>query len=157
VRPGSGQLPIDEQLEYFLAALRRNDNADRGALTRGSDGPSGVVPGCRMPLPDGVERDNQARVHLWFEQKFGVPCGAHDSAETAIDTFESTAVCLGVRQEPDGRLRVYAPRGLSDVFNLVVRPNRVLAARGAYEAKAARWRSLWPALTVLAWPCDGAR
>lgn len=48
--------------------------------------------------------------------------------------------------------RVYAPHGLSDVFNLVVRPNPVLAPREVYETKAARWRDEWPELTVLPWP-----
>jgi hypothetical protein len=54
--------------------------------------------------------------------------------------------------ETDGRWRVYAPHGLADVFNLVVRPNPVLAPRAVYETKAARWREQWPELTVLDWP-----
>lgn len=54
--------------------------------------------------------------------------------------------------EPDGECRVYAPHGLSDVFNLVVRPNPVLDPQEVYEAKAVRWREEWPELTVLPWP-----
>ena len=94
---------------------------------------------------------NQARVHLWYEQKFGVPCPPHDSAEAAIDTFEATTACLGVRLLSGGRRRTYAPHGFADVFNLVARPNPVLAPREVYEAKIARWRRQWPSLTVL--PC----
>ncbi|MFJ8965809.1 nucleotidyltransferase family protein [Lentzea sp. NPDC102401] len=33
------------------------------------------------------------------------------------------STCLGVRLESNGKWRVYAPHGLADVFNLVVRPN----------------------------------
>lgn len=99
-----------------------------------------------------VEIRNEARVHLWYEQKFGVPCPPHESVEAAIDSFAATTCCLGVRLEPDGEWRVYAPHGLSDVFNLVVRPNPVLAPHEVYEAKAARWRNEWPELTVLPWP-----
>jgi hypothetical protein len=33
----------------------------------------------------------------------------------------------------------------------VVRPNRRLAPRHVYDAKAARWREHWPELTVLPW------
>jgi hypothetical protein len=95
---------------------------------------------------------NEARVHLWYEQKFGVPCPPHESTEAAIDSFAATTCCLGVRLDPDGGWRVYAPHGLSDVFNLMVRPNPVLAPREVYEAKAARWRDEWPELTVLPWP-----
>lgn len=103
-------------------------------------------------LPAKVEVRNEARVHLWYEQKFGVACAAYASTEAAIDSFVATTCCLGVRLEPDGRWRVYAPHGLSDVFDLVVRPNPVLAPREVYEAKAARWKSEWPELTVLPWP-----
>jgi hypothetical protein len=53
---------------------------------------------------------------------------------------------------PGGRWRVYAPHGLADVFNLVARPNPVLAPRDVYQAKTARWRAQWPSLTVLPWP-----
>ncbi|MEV5787352.1 nucleotidyltransferase family protein [Streptomyces sp. NPDC052287] len=103
-------------------------------------------------LPAEVEIRNEARVHLWYEQKFGVPCPPHESTEAAIDSFAATTCCLGVRLEADGGWRVYAPHGLSDVFNLVVRPNPVLAPREVYETKAARWRDEWPELTVLPWP-----
>ncbi|MET9913357.1 nucleotidyltransferase family protein [Streptomyces sp. NPDC006476] len=103
-------------------------------------------------LPAEVEIRNEARVHLWYEEKFGVPCPPHESSEAAIDCFAATTCCLGVRLEGDGRWRVYAPHGLSDVFHLVVRPNPVLAPRAVYEAKAARWRTQWPELTVLDWP-----
>jgi uncharacterized protein len=99
-----------------------------------------------------VQIRNQARVHLWYEQKFGVPCPPHESSEAAIDTFEATCACLGVRLEPGGRWRIYAPHGLSDVFNLVVRPNPVLAPRHVYQAKVTRWQRQWPSLTVLPWP-----
>jgi hypothetical protein len=50
------------------------------------------------------------------------------------------------------RWRVYAPFGLSDAFNLVVRPDPVLAPRHVYQAKTGRWRRQWPGLTVLPWP-----
>ncbi|WP_328759843.1 MULTISPECIES: nucleotidyltransferase family protein [Streptomyces] len=107
-------------------------------------------------LPTQVEIRNEARVHLWYEQKFGVPCDPHTSTESAIDCFAATTCCMGVRLEPDGRWRVYAPHGLADVFNLVVRPNPVLAPQEVYETKAARWRQQWPELTVLDWPAAPA-
>lgn len=103
-------------------------------------------------VPAEVQVRNEARVHLWYEQKFGVPCPPYTSTEAAIDSFASTTCCLGVRQESDGHWRVYAPHGLSDVFNLVVRPNPMLAPRAVYEAKTSRWRHEWPELTVLPWP-----
>jgi hypothetical protein len=103
-------------------------------------------------LPATVEIRNEARVHLWYEQRFGVPCEAYTCTEAAIDAFPATTCCLGVRRRPGQRWRVYAPHGLADVFNLVVRPNPVLAPRSVYEAKTTRWRAQWPQLTVLPWP-----
>jgi len=102
-------------------------------------------------LPAPVEIRNEARVHLWYEDHFGVPCPPYPSTEAAIDSFAATTCCLGIRLVGD-RWRIYAPHGLADVFNLVVRPNPVLAPQAVYETKAARWREQWPELTVLPWP-----
>jgi hypothetical protein len=99
-----------------------------------------------------VEIRNEARVHLWYEDHFGVPCPPYTSTEAAIDSFAATTCCLGVRLEDNDHWRVYAPHGLADVFNLVVRPNPVLAPRDVYETKSRRWREHWPELTVLPWP-----
>jgi hypothetical protein len=99
-----------------------------------------------------VEIRNEARVHLWYEHHFGVPCPPYPSTEAAIDSFAATTCCLGVRLEPADHWRIYAPHGLSDVFNLVVRPNPVLAPRHVYETKTHRWVQHWPELTVLPWP-----
>ena len=102
-----------------------------------------------------LEVRNEARVHLWYEQKFGVPGVSFTSTEDAIDHFAATTCCVGVRTGPDGGVTVYAPHGLADVFNLVVRPNPVLAPSEVYRRKAARWQAEWPALTVLPWPVTG--
>jgi hypothetical protein len=68
----------------------------------------------------------------------------------AVASWPTTASCVAARrEEPGGPLRVLAPRGFSDLFALVVRPNRVRAPREVYEEKAARWQRRWPALTVL--------
>jgi hypothetical protein len=68
----------------------------------------------------------------------------------AVATWPTTASCVAVRREaPGGPLRVLAPRGFSDLFAMVVRPNRVRAPREVYEEKAARWQRRWPALTVM--------
>ena len=116
-----------------------------------------VIQSARRAFADvaaEVEVRNEARVHMWYAQKFGTPIPPYGSTEDAIDSFAATTCCLGVRLEPGGRWRVYAPHGLSDVFNLVVRPNPVLAPRSVYETKASRWRRLWPELTVMPWPAS---
>jgi uncharacterized protein len=108
--------------------------------------------GLFADLPADVEIRNQARVHLWYEDKFGRPCQPFDCTEAAIDTFPATATCVGVRSAADGHCSVYAPFGLSDMFSMVVRPNTTLCPQRVYEAKATRWKERWPALSVLPWP-----
>lgn len=104
-----------------------------------------------------VEVRNEARVHLWYEAKFGKPCPAFASSADAIDHFAATACCLGVRREPDGSHNVHAPYGFDDLFDFVLRPNPVLAPRDVYEAKALRWSGLWPRLVTLPWPEEHVR
>ncbi|TGD96958.1 nucleotidyltransferase family protein [Methylobacterium nonmethylotrophicum] len=99
-----------------------------------------------------VEIRNQARVHFWFEARFGSPYPPVASADAALARYAAVVHAVGVRLEPDDTLTIAAPFGLSDLFGLVVRANPVLANRPAYEAKAARMRALWPELTVLPWP-----
>jgi uncharacterized protein len=105
-------------------------------------------------LPSPVEVRNEARVHLWYEEKFGVPARQFTSCEDAIDHFASTTCCYGVTVAPDGALRVYAPHGFHDLFAMIVRPNPILAPREVYEAKTARWTEEWPSLTILPWPSE---
>lgn len=103
-----------------------------------------------------VEIRNQARVHLWFGEKFGIPCPPHGSVEEGIDSWISTSAMLGVRLEEDGAWSVYAPQGLSMFFSMVVRPNTALAKKEVYDKKAARWKAIWEKLVVEPWPEERA-
>jgi len=56
---------------------------------------------------------------------------------------------VGLRRDGDG-YEVYAPHGFGDIAGLIVRPNPGANFSAAnYAAKAARWKALWPELTVL--------
>jgi uncharacterized protein len=98
-----------------------------------------------------IDATNQARVHLWYERRFGRPLAPYRSVEHAIATWPTTATSVGVRRQ-GRRVDVCAPFGLADLFSMTVRPNTALIDRAVYERKAARWRSVWPRLTVLPWP-----
>jgi hypothetical protein len=90
-------------------------------------------------VPVGIRND--ARVHLWCADSFGSPAPPpFPSCAEAIDAFAAVCCSVGVTRDPDGRPRLYAPYGLADPFDLVVRPNRRQAPRHVYEAKAARWQ-----------------
>lgn len=93
---------------------------------------------------------NEARVHLWYTERFGRPIAPYRSTRDAITTFPTTATAIGLR--PQGRrLEVFAPYGLSDLLNGIVRPNKAQITQAVYEAKVTKWRSLWPGLRVIPW------
>ena len=102
-------------------------------------------------LPVPVEIRNEARVHLWYADRFGTPAPPFRDCADAIDSFAAVCCCYGVTVDSAGRPRVYAPHGYDDLFAMVVRPNRRLAPRHVYETKTQRWRETWPELTVLPW------
>jgi uncharacterized protein len=101
-------------------------------------------------LPIKLDVKNEARVHLWYEARFGYPIAPYSSTADAIATFPTTATGLGVRRN-GAEFGCCAPFGLDDLFGLVVRPNKRQITRAVYEAKTQRWRSLWPGLTILPW------
>ncbi|HWN00902.1 MAG TPA: nucleotidyltransferase family protein, partial [Streptosporangiaceae bacterium] len=93
----SGQPPEAGILDYDLAYFDASDlswDAEDAVIQAGHQ------LFARLPAP--VQIRNQARVHLWYGEKFGIGCPPHESTEAAIDTYEATTACLGVRAEPGG-------------------------------------------------------
>jgi hypothetical protein len=99
-----------------------------------------------------IEARNQARVHLWYPQKHGLPYPALHCSTDGIDRFLTKNTQVGIRRTQAGD-DVYAPNGFDDIAGMVVRPNHTPNFSAAnYEAKASRWKTLWPEITVL--PAD---
>ncbi|NUS19147.1 MAG: nucleotidyltransferase family protein [Mesorhizobium sp.] len=97
-----------------------------------------------------IEVRNQARVHLWYPAKHGLPYPPLTRSKEGIDRFLTQNTQVGVRRARDD-FEVYAPHGFDDIAALIVRPNPGPNFSAAnYAAKAARWKALWPELTVLA-------
>lgn len=93
---------------------------------------------------------NEARVHLWYERKFGYPIRPYTSAPDAIATFPTTATSVGIRPASSG-LELCAPVGLQDLLDLVVRANKAQITAEIYAIKANRWKALWPRLHIVDW------
>lgn len=97
-----------------------------------------------------IEIRNQARVHLWYPDKFGLPYPSLTSGNDGLNRFLATACMVGVQPSIDGTLKVSAPAGLDDLANLIVRPNKTANFNVEnYQAKAKRWKRDWPELTIL--------
>jgi hypothetical protein len=96
-----------------------------------------------------VEARNQARVHLWYPEKHGLPYPALRCSQEGIDRFLTRNTRVGIRRTADG-YEVYAPDGFDDIAGLIVLPNPgANFSAQKYAAKAARWKALWPEITVL--------
>ena len=96
-----------------------------------------------------IETRNQARVHLWYTEKHGLPYPPVKCSTEGIDRFLTANTMVGIRCTADG-YEVYAPNGFDDMENLTVRPNPGPNFSPAnYAAKAARWKGLWPEISVM--------
>ena len=96
-----------------------------------------------------IETRNQARVHLWYNEKHGLPYPSVKSSTEGIDRFLTANTKVGIRRTGGGH-DVYAPNGFDDIVRMIARPNPgpyFLASR--YETKTARWKALWPEVTVM--------
>jgi len=107
------------------------------AATRGCVGPVAVR--------------NQARVHLWFEARFGTVYPRLSSEDEAIRRYASIVHAIGVRLEDDDRLDVVAPFGLDDLFSMMIRPNHALENEVWHTRKARRAQAIWPEVIAVSW------
>lgn len=92
---------------------------------------------------------NQARVHLW-RRDGGIAPPPLASLAAGIATWPETATCIGVSLDAGDHLRILAPHGLEDLFDLVLRPSPGLRDPALYtqRLRAKRYTEKWPRLRV---------
>jgi hypothetical protein len=106
-----------------------------------------VAAAFAAPLSQMVEVRNQARVHLWFEGRFGEPYAPLTSSAEALARFVSPLYAVGVRLEASETLTIVAPFGLDDLFAMRLRPNPIRPTNG-FARTAASAAARWPELNV---------
>ena len=131
--------------DYDVVYFDAGDMTERGEIEVATS-----VRDAMADLSVPLDVKNQARVHLWYRQRFGYDIVPYASTKDAIATWPTTATAIGVRLA-QSRPQVLAPYGLGDLLGLVVRANRVQITPEIYRSKAARWLRHWPNLTVLPW------
>ena len=108
-----------------------------------------------------VDIVNQARVHLWYKERFGYSIKPYCSVEQALNTWPVTATCVGITSKED-TFKVSTPHGLDDLFSMIIRANNIWLtdslpcdkrhnAHELYFQKVSRWKTVWPKLVVLPW------
>lgn len=93
---------------------------------------------------------NEARVHIWYQEKYGMIIQPYTSVEDAIASWGATITCIGIRLEKE-QLIVYAPYGLNDIFKGIIRPVKKQFEKSAYDERASRWLKKWPNLNKIDW------
>lgn len=100
------------------------------------------------PLDGLVEVRNQARVHLWFEQRFGEPYAPLANTAEALTRFVSPTFAVGACLKPNGEIEIIAPFGLDDVFALRIRPNPLQPRSSSFDRTARSAQARWPEITI---------
>ncbi|WP_248749241.1 nucleotidyltransferase family protein [Pseudomonas sp. MWU15-20650] len=93
-----------------------------------------------------VEVKNQARVHLWYPQRFGRPYPQLHSARQGVDRYLVAGTCIALEIASG---EVYAPYGLEDVEQGVLRINPLHAEPALFYPKAKSYQARWPWLKIV--------
>lgn len=97
-------------------------------------------------LPIQIEVRNQARVHLWYRERFGSDYPQLTSARSGIDLYLISCTCVGI----DARTgELYAPNGLADLASGLLRMNPRNPMSDLFKAKAESYRERWPWLEIV--------
>ena len=101
------------------------------------------------PFAELVEVRNQARVHLWFADRFkgDEAYPPLSSTPEALSRFTSGTFAVGARLDREGRMEIFAPFGLVDIFSLRLRPNPIRKTNG-FQRTAEAAKARWPELRI---------
>lgn len=97
-------------------------------------------------LEVSVEVKNQARVHLWYAERFGRPYPQLRSATDGVDRYLIAGTCIALDAETG---EIYAPYGLTDIEQGLLRINPKNAQADLFEQKAKSYQARWPWLRIL--------
>jgi uncharacterized protein len=94
---------------------------------------------------------NQARVHHWYEARFGQPAEPLTSTTDGVATWPETATAVAVRLRDDGGIDITAPHGLDDLLDGIWRRNSRRVTDAEYAARLTRKQPhvRWPGVTVV--------
>ncbi|HFI0121046.1 TPA: nucleotidyltransferase family protein [Streptococcus suis] len=78
----------------------------------------------------------------------------YQSSRDAIEKFPERCTAIGVRQTEKGAIELFAPYGLDDIYNYIVRPTPHFLANSKRmdiykkRMKKKNWKKQWPAITI---------
>jgi len=139
----AGRPPAEQILDYDIFYF---DPA--GLSYEAEDVEIGRLAAAFVDLEASVELRNQARVHLWYRQRFGHDYPQLRRSTDGIDRFLVECTCVGIACAAGGSPRVYASYGLENLYAGILRPNWRNHAESQFEEKAASYAKRWPWLRI---------
>lgn len=103
--------PKDIDVAYFDSAGKIEDELEYEKILQETE----------PDIPWDVK--NQALVHAWYHKKFGFKVEPFTSLEEAIAAWPETVTSVAVYLDKEDNIRIIAPLGLDDLFNIVLRRN----------------------------------
>ena len=98
-----------------------------------------------------IDVSNEARMHIWKKEKFGIDVKPYISSEDAINKWIATVHAIGITKDGD-KIKVYAPYGLSDIFSKTIRPiKHKYNTKEMYNKKVKSWKERFENLTIIKW------
>ena len=97
-----------------------------------------------------IEVKNQARVHTWYPAFFGFDYPELHSARDGIERFLVPCTCVGIRIAAElDTSALYAPYGLDELYQGLLRPNPRMDHRSLFRQKAQSYQQRWPWLQIV--------
>lgn len=94
---------------------------------------------------------NEARMHLWKKDNENKEIDQYINSEDAINQWIATVHAIGITKIED-EIKVYAPYGLSDIFNRTIRPIKHKAnSKELYDKKVKCWKERFDKLNIIEW------
>ncbi|QUM80425.1 nucleotidyltransferase family protein [Moritella sp. 5] len=97
-----------------------------------------------------VDLKNQATMHERYLQRFGCSIAAYVSVEQGIESW-LPAFAIGFTLDSYGDLAIYAPYGLEDAFDMLVKPNKRAMTEACYNKMTTGYKARWPKVKVYPW------
>jgi uncharacterized protein len=98
-----------------------------------------------------IDLHNEARMHLWKKVNENKEIKQYISSEDAISQFIVTTHAIGITKK-QGKIKIYAPYGLNDIFSKTVRP---IKHKGndinIYNKKVESWKKRFDNLNIVEW------
>lgn len=97
-------------------------------------------------MPIKVEIKNQARVHLWYRERFGGHYPHLKSARAGIDHYLISCTCIGINAQTG---QLYAPYGFHELISGKLAMNPLNPRPELFRQKAVSYQQRWPWLQIV--------